>query len=425
MERLPNSDHWVSKNRSSWISLKINVDNTKPVSLVITGSITCRPVENKSVNQMRIVVNDAVLMQRQFNLDEKGGLQIDILPRNLKGSDNTIVIYYDFISFNHEFYLYKIELEYFPFEDSRYDWMSRITDDLLLCDVNIPGSHDAASVRKSNIHSLYSCQDRSVKDQLLGGIRVFDIRIKVKDFSKNGFVTCHGNLGVFGSNEYEPLKAVFDAFTSFLGQHPSEVVIASVKIDDWGVGKDEHNRALPYLRSFLADYKTCKVSSMPKVKDVRGFIYLLNRIDNTFDYGVPLNINEAYEGAYLSDVSGRSFKIYVQDKWNIKSASPTSTKLDLVWKAILKKEDQFGELNFSFASVNYYLMGIYIMDKLLANFGKTSKEEGRPSKLGWILFDYGFNKINTEQYGYIDIIEFIIDSNFGYPKYPSRFEVSG
>jgi hypothetical protein len=62
------------------------------------------------------------------------------------------------------------------------------------------------------------------------------------------------------------------------------------------------------------------------------------------------------------------------------------------------------------------------MDRLLDYFG-SKPAASRPATIGWTLFDYAFNKYNTDTCGALDIITIIIASNFGYAGYGHTFKV--
>lgn len=426
MSPIVHTPYWSFKDDSE-LELKFQVDNTDDVMLAIRGEFAGSAPEDECVNRMSVIVNGTAIIESEFQSPTDSDLIVSIPRSNLKGSNTVKICYSNLLGGSYNSVdLLEVRLDYFPFNYKNKEWMAGIRDYTKLCDISIPGSHDAASIRKSCVRSVYSCQDRTITEQLEGGIRLFDIRIKVVQLNKTGFVTCHGDIGSStGLNEYQSLKSVFDEFKSYLSRYSTEVVIASLKIDDWGVCRTSYDkaRALGYLKDFLEDYKVYKNSNMPYMKDVRGFIYLINRITNSLDFGVPVAINEPYTGNYLPDTDNRNFKVYVQDKWNIRGFSPTEDKASLVWDTLSKKSHNDGVMYLNFASANYYLMGVYVMGELLARFGTNTKPTGRPWILGWILFDYGFWKVETDTYDFIDIISFIIDANFGYDKYGEKFKV--
>lgn len=92
-------------------------------------------------------------------------------------------------------------------------WMNYIEDDARICDVVIPGAHDAATVGMI----WYSCtQDKTVGEELASGARYLDIRITFKD---NEYKAYHGPATGISYEE------ILDDVVSFLEQNPSETVI--------------------------------------------------------------------------------------------------------------------------------------------------------------------------------------------------------
>lgn len=50
------------------------------------------------------------------------------------------------------------------------------------------------------------------------------------------------------------------------------------------------------------------------MNEVRGKIVLLNRIDDSLDFGAPVSIPHNVAGTYLADSVNRQYRVYVQDK---------------------------------------------------------------------------------------------------------------
>jgi hypothetical protein len=124
---------------------------------------------------------------------------------------------------------------YSPLRDS-INWMSGIADDKNISDINLPGTHDSAAINPS-ITTVYSCQTLPITQQLESGVRVLDVRIKIKGTYDNlSFVTCHGSFGGrINMNEYQSLPSLLDECKSFLQSHNTETILMSVKIDDWNL----------------------------------------------------------------------------------------------------------------------------------------------------------------------------------------------
>ena len=92
-------------------------------------------------------------------------------------------------------------------------WMSYVSDDTLLTDMVIPGSHDSGTTK---MMWAAKTQDKSIKEQMACGARYFDIRPQLKD----------GKLVVFhGPITGEDVEPIIDDIKQFLTANPSETLI--------------------------------------------------------------------------------------------------------------------------------------------------------------------------------------------------------
>ncbi|MGP8214614.1 MAG: phosphatidylinositol-specific phospholipase C domain-containing protein [Bacteroidia bacterium] len=307
------------------------------------------------------------------------------------------------------------------------DWMARLPDTISIADINIPGSHDAVAINRRHM-THYACQNISITEQLDSGIRMLDIRIKVKGHSPDyKFVTCHGNIfgGLLKFNEYQSLSSVFDECRDFLNKNTGEFIVMTLKIDDWNK-KDKENMyaALHDLLSKYPVYNTTD-ASLPALGKVRGKIYLLSRIDTaTNEFGAPVAFPINTCGLVAGN-SLRSYPVYIQDHYKDLTSQPENTKFDLVEKTfhVKKKEDNMVVLNFASAIDGFMnLSKVYLQGKMLSYFGSMDGAT-RPANLGWIMLNYGFWKFKTDKYNDLDIVKLIISSNFQYKEYPEKFEL--
>lgn len=302
------------------------------------------------------------------------------------------------------------------------DWMQSLPDSILVSEINIPGSHDAAAINTS-IHTPYACHNHSISDQLVYGIRLLDVRIEVFEEGESyTFKTCHSDrLSSTGWNTYQSLPSLFDECVTFLSTNPSEVILMSVQIDDWN-GTENKDAAYESLANLLETYPIYYSKNIPALGQVRGKIFLYSRI-NKLRVGVPIHWSDNTSGKYADNNKHRSYQVYAQDKYeDLSLFNPEEEKFKLVTKAFLKKEDGMVVWNFASATQKKFF-GVYIMSGLLNFFGAQIASK-RLQKFGWILFDYPFNAYNTNTYSSITIVSLIIDSNFGYSTYPEKFKVS-
>ncbi|HEX6903073.1 MAG TPA: hypothetical protein VF789_25370 [Thermoanaerobaculia bacterium] len=313
------------------------------------------------------------------------------------------------------------------------DWMRRLPDTVAISEINIPGSHDAAAINTVAVlpSTPYACHKDSITNQLKYGIRLLDVRLQIsQDGNELKFMTCHGDWGSsIGMNTFQSLPSLLDECKAFLGNHSGEVILLSLKVDDWSNTSDTDG-ALAELARLLRQYPTTAQARIPQLGDVRGKIFLYNRINESLSLGVPIDWNDNTGGSYdrFSDPdswnSNRSCKVYVQDRYkDLSTIDSVQEKFELVKNAFLNKKD--GEVVWNFASATWYgVFGVDIIEKLLNYFGASPASTRRPL-FGWTLFDNPFSDYITNTYGAMNIVDFIIYSNSisTYASYDETFEV--
>ncbi|MDR1904418.1 MAG: hypothetical protein LBQ88_19305 [Treponema sp.] len=314
------------------------------------------------------------------------------------------------------------------------EWMSGIDNNKKIADINIPGTHDSAAINKEH-RTLYATQTTTLTEQMNGGVRLFDIRIKTNKNSGGGFsfVTCHGSIGfAMDMNEYQSFTSAFDEFEEFLSKNKTEGLIVSLKMDDWNsCGRTDADKEEVYgkLYEVISKYPIIKAQdgkyNMCTMSQLRGKIFLLNRMNNDPRFGSPIKWEDNTPGELTSGEGRgkRDFDVYVQDKFKgLPLINPAAGKNELVMKALDEKKD--GMVIFNFASATYFfIIGVSIQKLFLGELGKNNGES-RQKNLGWLLFDRVVADVcKTDLYQYINIVDFIIDSNFCYKKYSASFRV--
>jgi len=168
------------------------------------------------------------------------------------------------------------------------NWMAELDDETPISLLAIPGTHETCA--RSEAHGVrWKCQTLSMKQQLLGGIRYFDIRLVLE----NGVFWVRHRTVAQNITFFEVQNSVSD----FLMKNPSEFLYMRVK--------HEAGTLEGFKRTFLD-----KVSSnlslwflenrIPRLKEVRGKIVLLQNFDGG-DLGIP------WDGANMK----------LQDKWKL------------------------------------------------------------------------------------------------------------
>jgi hypothetical protein len=167
-------------------------------------------------------------------------------------------------------------------------WMNRIDDDLKLHQITIPGTHDSATL---GLDIGSECQSSTLLEQLIWGIRYFDIRV---DASVGGLRVVHG--GVHGSgNTNLYLKDVAQVFCDFLTGKSGflstdETIIMQLKADR-GSETGMHAQVLDILRGVFANHLDklylepirSNAGYIPPISALRGKMVLLRR----YEYDMP------------------------------------------------------------------------------------------------------------------------------------------
>lgn len=323
-----------------------------------------------------------------------------------------------------------------PTSISRSDWMGRLPDNAPLADINISASHDAAAVN-SFTHTPWACHHASITQQLLNGLRAFDIRIKVKEVAgKIVFVTRHGSLkGITNLNEFEPLDAVLDRFSSFLESYPTEALVVTLKIDDNRLPADRREEVLDELSNMLGGYP-CMIrgrKDLPSLGEARGHAVLFSRISGDARFGYVLEWGNNTKGEFATDAGGaqrgtsRDFPVYVQGhfQFGFDIHNPWQDKADLVKKTSQLAEASDGTVFLNYASACVLgAAGVYCHRHLIDWLGSETVGR-RPKKLGWVFMDYESDCRYTNEYANVDLPGLIIASNFQYEGFTQRFKVIG
>ncbi len=143
-------------------------------------------------------------------------------------------------------------------------WLDCISDEVLLKDIVIPGSHDAGTTQ---MMWAAKTQDKTIKEQMECGVRYFDVRPQNKD----------GDLVIFhGMITGERLEVIIENMRKFLEKNPSEMLIVDFQHfqGDHSVMDMTDKMIVDKLGSMLVRNNTGKsdldfVSSL-KLGDTRG-----------------------------------------------------------------------------------------------------------------------------------------------------------
>lgn len=320
-------------------------------------------------------------------------------------------------------------------------WLGNISGDIEVSKINLPGSHDSASI--SAIPSWYQCQRSSITEQLARGVRLLDVRIKFKHTSSGGvpgvaIMTCHGDIlggEDRSANEFQNFESLMDECKNFLVKNPLEFIAIILKVDDWSGFANATMDALNALAAVISKYPvytggvTLAALKIPLLSAVRGKIYLFNRINDDLRLGVPISWSDNATGVYDNFSTSRpsnaratrGFDVYVQDKYegfgNSFTVDTESVKLALFSQVFKRPID---ELCVNFGSfVNAAKWPMDINEEVIDYIGTL---QPRPTKLGWCLSNFVTTNHSTNRYD-MSISDLIVSSNFSYDEYKLGFVV--
>ena len=215
--------------------------------------------------------------------------------------------------------------DYKPKGVNNSQWMKQLSDDRLVADLSLPGSHDACTAE--GWHNPYlafafeltaKCQDLTISEQLKVGVRVFDLRPEHDlDGTKYVLRCSHGPAGtkMYVSDFFKTLK-------QFLADNPTEFCVVTVdlsatkKKDAWGKDFSALVNSAE-LKSMFADFK-----ARLTVGEMRGKVLILSKevyADKPlggYCYGWDSYLElEQQQKAHITAADGSETPLWVQDYW--------------------------------------------------------------------------------------------------------------
>jgi 1-phosphatidylinositol phosphodiesterase len=230
------------------------------------------------------------------------------------------------------------------------DWMANIPDELRVSELSIPGTHDSGSYEFGG--DIVLTQSMNISNQLNGGIRAMDIRLKIDD----------GELMVY--HGIAPQGLAFDGdvlatVTSFLAAHPSETVLMRIKDEDAPPATDGFDDLVIQALNSYSSYVYQGSSDNPTLGEIRGKIVVLQNFSSSLDIGIPWS------------------SLSIQDEFDL------DTNWDLAWKWDQVK-DHFGTAN---NNANYLTIHVNFTSAANGGFpyffasGHSSPQTGAPRLL--------------------------------------------
>ena len=146
------------------------------------------------------------------------------------------------------------------------NWMNMISDDISICDLLIPGTHDTMTATCNQRY--YKTQNLSLEEQLQCGIRFFDMRIRREMIAAHR--EWHSNI---------TMNKIMNILKAFLEKYPSEAIIMRVQnANEFKDDYPEYGRALKneLVKFMPLFYKwDSRVSKFPYLGLIRGKIIAL------------------------------------------------------------------------------------------------------------------------------------------------------
>jgi 1-phosphatidylinositol phosphodiesterase len=173
------------------------------------------------------------------------------------------------------------------------DWMEKVPDDRLLSQLSIPGSHDSGALYSVGDLSG-KCQDSTIWEQLLYGVRFFDVRLYNYNDS---LLVCHNFI-----DENLAFSDLVHQAVNFLESYPKEGLLISVKHEGTDSGATKSFESL--LQEEIAKNSTYWSTGrdLPATLGaIRGKMTLISRYaDNT----IGLDAYGSGSNHWMSDVDG-------------------------------------------------------------------------------------------------------------------------
>lgn len=311
---------------------KENIDDTYVVDHSIEGYYDYWSTDNKfKENFTRIMYNEDI-PSHNFSLNEqhKGNMDRNVLEVNRNGVSQGDA---DFNkgaggAFIRMFCAHEKAPEFYP-----RNWMSKLPNDMKVCDVSIPGSHDSYT-STATFASLSCCQIFKVEEQLAMGARFLDVRVGEEYKIQHGSATTDYTY-------QEGLKVVRD----FINAHPTEFAILEVQYEKDNIVKhpvtSEWEKKVDEITTEVLGRENI-IAFRPEltVGEVRGKYIVLFSDSCKYssklggDLGARIGTKSLkYNPVFSSNDSTYIEALYLQDYWGIQGKN-YKAKSDSVQKCI-------------------------------------------------------------------------------------------
>ena len=179
---------------------------------------------------------------------------------------------------------------------NKQEWMKCIPDNRWISHINLPGTHETCA--RHGFGGFAVCQNRSIDEQLLQGIRFLDIRCW---HTQKTFSIYHGS-----ENQHLNFSDVLQSCIHFLNAHASETII--MLVNEENDPEDNDGESFEYrFKQYIAPYmdRFHLKNATPQLGDIRNKIVLIRRFGRENSSNPPLGdragIDASGWGAHGSD----------------------------------------------------------------------------------------------------------------------------
>ncbi len=170
---------------------------------------------------------------------------------------------------------------------TRSGWMDWLPNNRRVSDLSLPGTHDSMAFGENLTgRDITRTQTASLREQLMSGIRVIDIRV---NYDNDHSLTCYHGSANLGYNFEDVLSTV----KQFLQENPTESVFMRLKQENSSVSDSKMEQAFKYYYNRYYQIFYRGYSQNPTVGEIRGKLVLLSDVWSLNQYGISYrNINK-------------------------------------------------------------------------------------------------------------------------------------
>ena len=304
------------------------------------------------------------------------------------------------------------------------NWMSGLDDKAFICQLSVPGAHDACSSSFSGLlsaiyKSMAQTQTKSVEQMLPLGVRLFDLRPCVSG-SK-----LHINHGAATTSfDFDP---VMQQLCNYVTQHPTEFCIVVIRHES--EGDNNSSKFADMLQASLAAIKDYLVDFRPNltVGEARGKILFISRDEYTAPIYGGRTVDLSDNRSTISEMLGghcygpETYKCswWLQDHYEI---SDDNVKKQAILDMLTRSSQLAGKYDYTWvvnqtsgykgspATASKYQANAKTMNPHLQQLLASGSYNG---PAGLVFMDYCADGDNSGYYG-LSLVKEIINHNFRY-----------